>query len=148
MHFSFFQPLNIVLTPSPGCLWLRGEFPEECPQYPHSLHALHVHFCRHCCAALQRQILLLHRWVKGAGEGLQVWPGAGAVGGEPNFPLAAAAPLTVPELHQSGICWAWWVSSKEEQCFSTFTLEMNFPFYCFKSCIILGSDLANAYPNA
>lgn len=97
----FFWPLNLVVFLSPGCLWLRGEFPEERPQHPHCLYALHVHLCCHCCAALQRQILLLHWWVERAGEGLQVWQ-------EQRLWRDPKVPLAVQELHHLGICWAWW----------------------------------------
>jgi len=56
----------------PGGVRLRGELPEERAQHPHRLHALHVHLRRHRRAALQREVLLLHRRVQRPGEGLQV----------------------------------------------------------------------------
>lgn len=55
-----------------GSVWLRCELAEERPEHPHRLHTLHVHFCCNRSAALQGQILLLHRWVQSSGEGLQV----------------------------------------------------------------------------
>lgn len=59
-----------------GRVRLRGQLSEERPQHPHRLHPLHVHLRRHRCAALQGQVLLLHRRVQRSGEGLQVNPPA------------------------------------------------------------------------
>lgn len=55
-----------------GRVRLRGQLSQERPQHPHRLHPLHVHLRRHRCAALQGQVLLLHRRVQRSGEGLQV----------------------------------------------------------------------------
>lgn len=66
-----------------GRVRLRGELAEERAQHPHRLHALHVHLRRGGRAALQGQILLLHRRVQGVREGLQV---RGALRGAPRAP--------------------------------------------------------------
>lgn len=55
-----------------GGVRLCGQFFEERAEYPHCLHPLHVHLCCHRSSALQGKILLLHRWVQGPREGLQV----------------------------------------------------------------------------
>lgn len=44
-----------------GRVRLCGELAEERVEYPHCLHPVHVHLCRHCRAALQGQVFLLHR---------------------------------------------------------------------------------------
>jgi len=71
IYANILQCVHVCLY-FPGRVWLCCELPEECSQHPHRLHALHVYLRCYRCAALQGQILLLHRRVQGPGEGLQV----------------------------------------------------------------------------
>lgn len=86
--------------PSPGCVRLRGELPEERPQHPDRLRALHVHICCHRGAALQGEVFLLHRRVQGAGAGLQVSRAPPRPRGR-----AWALPACTPQGAQCGLCW-------------------------------------------
>lgn len=57
---------------SAGCFRLRGHISEERLQHPHRVPALHVHLCCHRRAALQGEVLLLHRQLHELGEGMPV----------------------------------------------------------------------------
>ena len=45
---------------STGRIWLRGQLTQECAQHHDCLHAVPLHLCCDCCAAVQGSLLLLH----------------------------------------------------------------------------------------
>ncbi len=65
--FSFHLSLSL-----PGCVRLCGDVSEKRLQHPDRLQAFYVHLRRHRCAALQREVFLLHRQFEGHREGLPV----------------------------------------------------------------------------
>lgn len=69
---GFFHPSLTASVVSTGGFRLRGHIFKERLQHPHRVPALHVHLCRHRRAALQGEVLLLHRRLHEVREGMPV----------------------------------------------------------------------------